>query len=240
MPETRRGYKENGLDFSLIREAIKEELSNFRQQFYEGFKEELKNELVSAVVELFHNELKTIKEQLDECKNEIDVLRQNVNSTMHEKVGPTEEVISEACQRLYKRDYLIVSGLTEKETGTLEERRQHDLNLVVEVAQTLQCGHLQPEEVTRLGKIQPNKPRLLRFKCSLPRNRTMLLKNSKKLKQSEKFKAVFLMPDLTPAQRERNQNLRRELRRRREHGEDVKIMHNKIVPSGEQQRSHFQ
>ena len=89
---------------------------------------------------------------------------------------------------------------------------------------------LYPEEVSRIGRISDTRPRLLRFKCSSTKEKAEVLRLSKKLRSTQDYyNKVFVNPDLTLLQRKRDKQLRDEVKRRREEGEEVYIRRGRIV-----------
>ena len=140
-----------------------------------------------------------------------------------------EDIIHEAEERFKRRKNLIISGAPEQTAGTVEERREKDEEYIEDMAKEMGMERFEPENVSRIGAIRNSKPRLIRFKCSDPREKYTLLRESKKLKNVPKFQGVYVNPDLTAAQRKRDVELRRELRARREAGEKVKISQGRIV-----------
>ena len=243
MPETRRAgpRKSNEMpvmDISLIRGVIKEELNTFKRELRVEMKEELRGELSAMLSKLLKEEMSVLRQQITEQKKEIEDLKVNITTRTNDL---SESVMNEISLRHRKRDFLIVTGLSESTSGSLEERKRHDSNLIDEIVTVLKCDDFKPEDVTRIGKISSTRPRLLRLKCTDSNARKILLVKSKELTRSQKFKQVYINPDLTHSQRERNRELREELKRRREQGENVKIRYNKVVDANvNKQLSHFQ
>ena len=123
----------------------------------------------------------------------------------------------------------MISGVPEQVEGTVVERRQHDEKVILQIAESLDISHIEVDEITRVGRINPNKPRLLRFKCLSKESRLQMLQRSRDLSKKPEFKDVFINPDLTRKQQEEGKRLREELRRRRLAGEQVIIRRGKVV-----------
>ena len=86
------------------------------------------------------------------------------------------------------------------------------------------------ESTIRLGKREEEKTRLLRVTVESVKVKRSILQKAKKLRESEKWKSVFITPDLSPKERKRNKELRDELKRRTDEGEeDLVIRRGKIV-----------
>ena len=129
-----------------------------------------------------------------------------------------------------KREYIVLVGVPEVTRGNVEDRRATDAEVIQEIGQAVGCVALVPEDVKRIGKMDSTKPRLLRFKCRSHKMRDILLKKARDLRHSTKFRHVYISPDLTHSQREKNRFLRQELKTRLDNGERVKILHNRVVP----------
>ena len=239
--QTRSTTNSNNIPASVnasnIRDTIKDELNVFKLEL----REELKKELSTTLTTTLREELRHLKQQVEDQRKEIDNLKNNLVAIRSANIDAPETFFNEMSQRLQKRDYLIFAGVPET-SGSLEEARRKDVNIVLEISQALGCDDLLPEEVSRLGKMLPNRPRLLRFRCKSNTTRNMLLKKAYQLRSTQKFRHIFINPDLTRAQRELQQTLRSELRRRRDLGENIKISNGQIVSTDSSQRptqSHF-
>ena len=221
---------------TAIRDIIKDELNAFKKEF----RDELKKEISTTLTDLLREELRVLKQEVSEQRQEIDDLKKSLSAINTSNGDFSEKIMNEMTQRFHKREYLIFAGVPEATSGSAEERKKSDSNFIVEVAQHLGCDDLLPEEVSRLGKMLPNKPRLLRIKCQPNNTRALLLRKAKQLCSTQKFKRVYISPDLTQMQREQQHNLRKELIMRRNQGESVKILKGQIVPADQRkQPSHF-
>lgn len=140
-----------------------------------------------------------------------------------------ENIIQESQERWKRRKYVIVSGLQEQSSGSLRDRLEKDKEMIESLANELGVDDLEPVNMTRIGRVDPSKPRLLRFKCSSQETKRDLLRNSKKLKNCPRFQKVFVNPDLTAIQRRKDADLKAELKFRRDAGEQVTIRRGRVV-----------
>ena len=67
------------------------------------------------------------------------------------------------------------------------------------------------------------------FTCSDKASKFDFLRSAKELRKSEKYKNIYINPDLTYIQRERNRKLRNELKEKREKGFDAVIKNGKVM-----------
>ena len=141
----------------------------------------------------------------------------------------TDEMCRESEERMRRRKFLILSGISEHNSGNIDERNAKDSAVVTEMARELGVDNFVPRQVERIGRINGNGPRLLRIKCPNMNVKVTLLRQSKKLRHSARFRKVYINPDLTKRQREKSAKLRSELRRRRDAGEKVFIRGDRVV-----------
>ena len=148
-----------------------------------------------------------------------------------------EELLHEGQDRHRRRKYVIVSGLPENASGTIRDRIRTDMEVLGKVIHELGVEDFHPQ-VTRIGRINPSRPRLLRFKCDTIDSKISLLRASRNLRYSSHFRGVYINSDLTKMQRETDKALRTEMRRRREAGESVLIRRGRIVDQSGDQNFH--
>ena len=161
-------------------------------------------------------------------EEEIKALKEDIQRMKDDNTN----ILAEIEDRDRRKANLIVSGLQEMEEGSVEERKQWDLAKV----QAL-FSHLEDKEepsagvsnTFRIGRINSSKPRLLKVVCATAEFKRSLLLKAKSLRENTEYKHVYVNPDLTPSQQAQNKQLREELRRRRNLGEEVIIRHGAIV-----------
>ena len=126
-------------------------------------------------------EIKTLKEDVLEIKEE------NAN------------IMKEFEDRERRRPSLILSGMQEKEDGSVEERTRWDAE---RVDHTLlqDLGNFKNNiiaSIHRIGKVNSGKPRLLKIVCKDVDSKRSLLYKAKDLRGV--YTRVYLNPDLTRA-----------------------------------------
>lgn len=129
-------------------------------------------------------------------------------------------------------------GLPECTSGSIEERKSGDLEKVISLADEIGLQGFQPKEMSRIGKLNSHRPRLLRIRCQDLEIRAALLLAAKKLRFSQNFKTVYVNPDRTSLQRDIFKKLRMELKRRKETGETVIIRGGKVVDGQREEIFH--
>lgn len=143
-----------------------------------------------------------------------------------------DEVEKEEIQKRCKN--VIVFGLNESASDDAGVRIADDLEAMQSVIGNLQVEH-DITKVVRLRKKneqQDAKPRPLLVSLRSEEERVELLKKAKNLKDMEEggLNRIFILPDLTPKQRQIRKNLVQELKKRQSEGETgLMIVGTKIV-----------
>ena len=156
--------------------------------------------------------------------------------SVHKDINQSKfDALAEMDNRLVRMNNIVLRGLDESD-GTVDERLANDNKVVEQLFDVLNVDPKIVMETKRLGKITANKnrPRLLRVSLQSSTQKSELFRKAKRLKNS-RFKNVYVHPDLTPMQRDLNFKLRREMKERRERGEDVMIINGAVRSRSEKQ-----
>ena len=106
----------------------------------------------------------------------------------------------------------------------------------------LEIEDLSIKTIVRLGKKEEGRTRLLKVALESVKRKREILTKAKKLREAERWKKVFVTPDLTPKERQQNKVLREELKRRTEEGEECLVIRRgkitRLRPSQEGQGHH--
>ena len=229
MPDTRRGSKgDSSLDSPLTLSMFREELLRFKKQLEVelrmAIRKDLVDELTGSISAIFREEIQGLKDKVKELSLENEKLKKHCTEQF-------EEMVEEANRRHQKRKKVIISNLAEPTSGTPQERRDEDKSTVRDIIRDLSLDVFDIEETQRIGKIDSTrkKPRLLCVTCSDKASKYDLLRSAKELRNIDKYKNIYINPDLTFIQREKNRNLRKELKEKREEGLDVIIKNGQVV-----------
>ena len=198
----------------------------------------------TEIINVLGEDLKNVKQRLDSLTSRFTALEESVLSIQqkHEKLeaeisGVKTEmkaVMDWSCRqtfqemdgRLLKMTDIIIRGLSEG-TGTVEERAEQDVEAVNSLLASIEVDSEDVTDVRRLGKMNGGKPRLLRATFPNPTRRQEALRKAKLLRSS-RFKNVYIQPDRTRMQQETERSLRKELKDRREQGEDVVLYRGEV------------
>ena len=125
---------------------------------------------------------------------------------------------------------MIISGLPEMSSGSLDERRDHDQKAVDEVLDVIGVvKEGRAFRLTRIGKPQSQRPRLLKAEFKSLSIKNEILRKAKALRKSKGSADVYINEDRTPMQQLEWYKLRQKLKHRKELGEDVVIYRNNVM-----------
>jgi hypothetical protein len=223
--------------------------------------EKVKDEIVQATQAEIRKESEKIIKKLSSLEGRIDSLEKSFASLTSKQCANEEKIVNlsnqidemkqtvgndlydEMYQRMRRSKNIIISGVPEHLNGDVKERQNKDLEFVHNLLQVLKVNPSYSEKVTRIGKIKNNSNRLIRVNLDDNEITSEILKNAKSLRSLKEFKDVFVNPDRTPLQQQQFVDLRRQLKARRELGEDVVIFGNKVVSRdslGKRTQKNFQ
>ena len=218
-----------------IVEAAKAEIMSYIETKIDRM--DTKIDSIDNRVRSIENAFLSVKKEMDSLDKQVKSLGMDVDrmkSRAHETI---DETIDEFQQIQARRCSLIVFGLTERSSGTLLERNEHDLLKLQEVLEEMKMPHIQVKNAQRIGKPRKDGKRLLKLQLTCPSDRQEILQHARKLKHTE-HSEIYINPDLTPRQQQNSRILRKELKERRAAGEQVSIFRGRIVSSEEMKNFH--
>lgn len=198
----------------------------------ENLKIDLKSEInkVNDKIEALFKRLDVTDDKVRALEDRCHTLEEDLKNKSKIYSGPDPEaVLREAEERHKRRKYVVLSGIPEHLTGSVDDRSIKDNQIVGEIMKELGVAQMALEEIARVGPIRSTRPRILRCKCKKVEDKLSILKAARKLRNSVRFKSVYINADRTLQQRNVHKNLRMELQNRREAGEDVMIHYGKVI-----------
>ena len=129
---------------------------------------------------------------------------------------------------------LILTNMEEEdrntESGTATEEDSDMARVNDMIKNVLQLDDIEVTHVSRLPKPDSDeRKRLVMVKLASREQRNKVLKNKAKLKREINWKDVYVSCDMTKNEKHDNYLLRKELKERREKGEQVRLQSGKIV-----------
>ena len=177
-------------------------------------------------------DIRTRLAALEETKNLEKLIEIQVKKYMEEKTETDKRKLNIVVHGIPESPEEIEEEDGETRPSTPAERKQHDLKKLAELKQAdnkLEIKEADVESTFRLGaKRDDGKPRTLCVKLRRQDVKKRLLENAKNLRKAPDGwkKSVFINPDLTREERERNYRARQELKRRKDNGEHDLIIRN--------------
>ena len=110
-------------------------------------------------------------------------------------------------------------NVPEPEADSLADKVAADIKIVTDITKSEFKLNIRATRVIRIGKRQPDKPRLLLITLQHEEMKRDVLKCAKDLRGSKDWGKIYFYPDLTPKERQAGKELRDELKRRRDQGE---------------------
>ena len=220
-----RKTRSNSNASSITLEDIKSLIENSTAEILKGLRQEV--DTLKESISSLHKRVDQLDTANAKLASRCQELQQKCSAALANKID-FDDVCRETEERWKRRNFIIISGLQEKTSGSLDERKSHDAESVKDLLVELDAQDCSIEEMTRIGRIDTSKPRLLRVKCEVE-DKFKMLRQARKLRDSSNFKNVYINPDMTRFQRQKNAELRAELRRRREAGEKVGIRRGQVV-----------
>ena len=181
----------------------------------------------SSRIDAIEEAIKNIQSENLSLRSEISSLRNRTSNYENSKIEIMDASLMEFENRSFRRNNLIIRGVEEKDDGALEERRLHDEATVQDVFLDIGITDAEPVECRRIGK-KRNGPRMLKVKLGDVEEKMTILRKSKNLRNSSKYKDVYINPDLTPLQQDQEKKLRSELKERKQRGEDVILYRGRV------------
>lgn len=170
---------------------------------------------------------------IDELKSAIVDLKKEIADIKGTRTSPDthvcsetnlsfEEVISEVSEREKRRYNILLHNVPESTAQVPSDRVSSDMNVIRRIMDSLSIQH-QSEVLNpvRLGRFNPSssRPRPIKLRMSTESVVFRMLGQSRKLKETNEFKNIFLSSDKTPKQMAHYNALKLELNRRLEAGE---------------------
>ena len=160
-----------------------------------------KNEIISCM----RSEIQILKESISSLTSRVEKLEEeNANlkkknerflNQSHSEPSSVENLCSEMMDEMQQRERrklnLVIVGAPEPSTGSVAERRTADKEQCSELFSTIGLSQCNIKDVSRIGKITPERRRLLRVTMCHEEDKRYLIAHSKHLRQVAKFKKMY-------------------------------------------------
>ena len=203
---------------------------------------DLKNDILTSIKQEFTalgDRLQILESRIGNLEGSIDSFRtiqkeqqteiNEIKLSLSEIRLSKPDILDEVEDRERRRNNVVLFGVPEHDSGTVSERKVYDEALVQEVFEALGCDEVELDALYRLGRIVSGKSRPIKVTLSTRKAKADIMRKSRALRDSSKFKRVFISNDKTKFQQLEWSELKKELLWRKESGEDVIIYKGKIV-----------
>ena len=188
--------------------------------------QEVKKNLDNLKVEIKNDVLKELREEMKLYKDK----EQNVNRNNENSMNLREEImkaIKEEEERKERKYNLVIYNLEESKKQFGKDRDLEDLERIKDIFNnSIKVENFQIVKSFRMGRKQDSntnentRSRPVLIKMSDEKEKWNVLKNAKELKDAEGWKKkIGISPDLCKEDREKEKQLRTELKQKRENGE---------------------
>lgn len=97
---------------------------------------------------------------------------------------------------------IVVFGIEKSKSDKIEDKKEHDNKVVLDVLAKIGCEDIKPKNVIRLKSNKfPDRPGPIIVKFDNVKERNKVLGASKKLRDTQELSKTYITPDLTEAQR---------------------------------------
>ena len=197
---------------------------NFSEKFEEKINAQF-NTLFGKISQVVEKQ-SVLEKSVKELQEEIKILKTNQHESLNSMYDELE-------LRIRRKGNIIISGISEQVTGTVEERRERDKEAMESVFAKIEASDCSFENCYRIGQPKPSGARLLRVTGFDETGRNQILRKAKSLRDSDSFRGIYINPDLTPFQQREAKKMRDELKERKRNGEEVVIYRGRITQKTE-------
>lgn len=169
----------------------------------------------------------SLTNEVQQLKSDLPTTSSTVKSALQSLPTSYDELIVELQERAERSRNIVVAGVAEIHSDSMEDRRKVDRHEIESIIKTIYPDCPQAERVLRLGKYDGKKTRPLKVSFASRETVKTVLRN----KANIKVEGVRIYSDQTPHQQKFMINLKKELQQRQENGdENLTIKYIKGIP----------
>ena len=183
----------------------------------------------------FLEKVASLTDEICALKRKTDALERKLKNFDNVDDLFLNKLSDELSERSRREKNIILSGIGEPITGTVEERKKYDVERTAAVLRCMGSSMDSVVDFRRLGKPGIRGGRLLRVTFKSVDTKFAVLKNTKLLRDNSAFKNVYINNDRTRMQQAQDKALRDEVKRRKNLGEDPVIHKGTIMDRSDRQ-----
>lgn len=173
--------------------------------------------------------LANISRELQDLRTKVRELEQLKAKSDYSEDELTLKITNEVEQRHLRSKNVVISGLQLLSEGPVDRRKIDDERQCKELLAALEIFNFKITATHRIGKQITDRPSLLKVSLGATETKYEILRKSKMLRTSLKYKKVYINPDRTPCEQLQQRKLLQEWKSRKEAGEDVVIFRQNVV-----------
>ena len=220
----------NGMMDNIAKSLIgqREMVSEIGTMVKEQWKSSESSKDIETSVRMMKDEAASYADMVKKLTNKLEKEGLNKPAT---QVRELRHAVTDCLEQDKRRRNIVVFNVPEQDAGlNSDEQCEADHHSFVELMKVGLKLVIRPEKVARVGKPRDDRPRLMVVTLQDERDKWELLKMAKSLRYAgDRFKNIYVAPDLSPTEQEKDRNLWKELRERKEAGEDVIIYRGRVM-----------
>ena len=173
-PTPKRTTRSNSTSVSLT--DIKDLIEGTRNDIIAVMKTE--TDKISGKIDYIMERIEQLKETCLNLQRNNDWLEAEIEDLKNKREDEVDRISEEVHQRNIRQLNLIISGVTEVTSGSVEDRKVQDMDFCKSLVSKL-VKDSEVVESLRIGKSVNGKPRLIRIKCKSLQSKYSILRNSK-------------------------------------------------------------
>ena len=142
-----------------------------------------------------------VKDEQLQCRSDINTLNIKVDKLENSIDDRVQQAVEEYRDRENRKCNIIVHQVPESSCKEAKDRNAEDTTVIEQLLVDIGVQDATASSVVRLGKRIPDRHRLMKVTLDSVPRKIQALKNAKKLRNTLKWKDIFITPDMTPKER---------------------------------------
>lgn len=213
-------------EMKKVKQGLEGKLKSMFADLKNSYEEKIEKNR-QAIEDVKNRKIEEMRPNKEEMKKQMEGLKQEiVDIGIKEVIGERRkeeqkiegiQIKIEEMERERRRMNIVIFNLKESQKQKGEERYTEDQQRCDQIfRQELGVQNVVIEKLIRIGKRENERNRPLLVKLDNEERKREILKNTKKLRHSTDFERVYIMRDMTATEREKDRELRAELKERRQ------------------------
>lgn len=199
----------NAQTINLLHENVKEVFSQINEIKSSSSSIALEQNSINTKLTMLENKISINEKKIQTLESSTVISKPEISLTNNDfKTSLDETLIREIRDRNEREKNIIIAGVPEQNSRSAEERIQKDELDVMTITRLISTDIPKPIKIIRLGKYNPSKNRRIKICYDTKETAKLILRNKSNLPDN-----IRVYSDQTPAQQKYLQNLKEELSR---------------------------